>query len=126
MKRSWIGFALLVVLAVLGLLVTRLMAHIDEPVAQDLEQSAECVALGDWENGDRFFAHAYESWETWAHVRTCFADHNPTEEIDSLFAQLQVYAAAREDAAFSAGCMELARKVAAMGEAHEVSWWNVF
>ncbi len=125
MKRSWIGLALLLVLMVSGLVVTFLMADIHEPISADLQQAAECVILGDWDNGDKFFKRANGAWEKWSHLRTCFADHTPTEEIDALFAQVQVYGTAREDVDFAASCMELARKVAAVGEAHGVYWWNV-
>ncbi len=126
MKRSWIGLGLLLALIAIGIGVTVLMTNIHDPIAADLEQAAECVSLGDWYQGDRFFQKARSGWEEWSHVRTSFADHTPTEEIDALFAQLQVYDTAREDAAFAAGCMELAKKVAAVGEAHELVWWNVF
>ena len=81
MKRSWIGFALLLVLLAGGIAAT------------------------------------------WG---TCFADHTPMEEIDALFAQVEVYAAAREETDFAAGCAALSRKVEAMGLAHGASWWNLF
>ncbi len=125
MKRSWLGFGLLLVLMVLGLVVTFLMTEIHDPISADLKQAGACVLLGDWDNGEKFFQEANSAWEKWSHFRTCFADHTPTEEIDALFAQVQVYGNAREDVAFAAGCQELARKVAAVGEAHGVYWWNV-
>ena len=37
-----------------------------------------------------------------------------------------VYAAAREETDFAAGCAALSRKVEAMGQAHGASWWNLF
>ncbi len=125
MKRSWIGFALLVALLISGLGVTVLMDRVHSPIADNLEQAAMEVSAGDWNRGEGFFGQAKGDWEKWSHVRSCFADHTPVEEIDALFAQLQVYGAAREDAAFSAGCMELAKKVAAVGDAHGLYWWNV-
>ena len=39
---------------------------------------------------------------------------------------LPVYAAAREETDFAAGCAALSRKVEAMGQAHGASWWNLF
>ena len=48
------------------------------------------------------------------------------EEIDALFAEVEVYAAAREETDFAAGCAALSRKVEAMGQAHGASWWNLF
>lgn len=125
MKRCWIGFGLLLVLLVLGILSSIAMARLHEPVEADLKQAAECAVLGDWVNADLFFRQAKNRWEKWEHFRACLADHNPVEEIDAGFALLEVYCYTREDAAFAAGCCELARKAAAVGEAHGLVWWNI-
>lgn len=126
MKRSWIGLGLLLVLLAISLLVTWGMDRIHDPIAGALEQAAAETLQGDWENAGRLFDNARGSWEKWAHFRTCFADHSPVEEIDADFASLGVYRTAREDADFAAGCMELSEKVAAVGEAHGLVWWNIF
>lgn len=125
MKRSWIGLVLLLVLLTAGLLTTWAMARIHEPIARNLEQAAQCVILGDWVNADKFSREARDSWEKWAHFRTCLADHSPVEEIDAGFGALEVYKTAQENVAFAASCMELARKIEAVGEAHGLLWWNV-
>lgn len=125
MKRSWIGLGILLILLVLGLLSTYAMDRIHEPIEKDLKQAAECAILGDWVNADMFFRQAKGNWEKWEHFRACLADHTPTEEIDAEFAMLEVYCYAQEDAAFAAGCCELARKAAAVGEAHGLVWWNM-
>lgn len=125
MNRSWIGLGMLVILLVLGLLVTGAMGRIHDPIAQDLEQAADYAMKEDWHNASRFFDHARVNWETWAHFRSSFADHSPVEEIDAGFARISVYCTARENAAFAADCRELAKKVAAVGEAHGLVWWNI-
>ena len=93
MKRSWIGFVLLLVLLAGGIAATWGMAKCHEPIARDLENAA---------------------------------NHTPMEEIDALFAEVEVYAAAREETDFAAGCAALSRKMEAMGQAHGASWWNLF
>ena len=125
MKRSWIGLGLLLVLLAVSLLATWAMGQIHEPIAVLLQQAAERTMLGDWDSADRFFQSAREGWDSHAHLRASLADHSPVEEIDALFAQLSVYCAAREEVAFSAGCMELSEKVTAVGEAHGLVWWNI-
>lgn len=125
MKRSWIGLVLLLVLLVSSLLTTWAMNRIHEPIEADLQQASEYAILGDWVNADKFFHQAKENWEKWEHFRACFADHTPAEEIDGGFAMLEIYRVTREDAAFAAGCNELARKAAAVGEAHGLVWWNI-
>ena len=126
MKRSWFGFFLLLVLLAGSILVTRIMVRIHEPIAADLDSASESALEADWIRANHFFREAEAKWTKWEHVRSCFADHNPVEEIDGAFAMLQVYCNARETLAFAGGCCDLARKVAAVGEAHELVWWNLF
>lgn len=125
MKRSWIGFALLMVLLLGGILVTRQMQKIHEPIEVQLQQAAQCALEENWERAEGFFREAEDSWEEWEHFRSCFADHDPVEEIDGDFEMLKVFCGGRDRIAFAGGCRELARKVAAVGEAHEFVWWNL-
>lgn len=125
MKRSWIGLFLLLVLLAASIASTWAMSRIHEPIEKDLKQAAECAMLGDWVNANRFFRKAGADWKKWEHFRSCFADHNPVEEIDAGMEALEVYCYAQEDVAFAAACRDLARQVAAVGEAHELVWWNL-
>lgn len=125
MKRSWIGFALLVLLLLGSILSTAAMGRIHEPIEAELLQAAQCAMEGSWERAGDFFRKAEERWEKWEHFRTCFADHTPVEEIDGDFELLKVFCSARETASFAGGCLQLARQVAAVGEAHELVWWNL-
>ena len=126
MKRSWIGFVLLLILLLGSLLVTKTMVDIHEPIESKLLQSAEAAMDGDWNRAEELFYHAEADWKDSAHFRGCFADHNPAEEIDAAFSLLQVTCAAKDSVAFAGGCRSLARQVAAVGEAHELVWWNLF
>lgn len=125
MKRSWIGLGMLLVLLAAALLTTWAMDELHDPIADDLEQAAEYALLEDWDNAFVFYNRAVGKWEKWEHFRACFADHTPIEEISAALAELQIYAIARENAAFAAACAETAEKVEAVGEAHGLVWWNV-
>lgn len=126
MKRSWIGFVLLLVLLAGGVAATWGMAKCHEPIARDLENAAKTALQGDMAQGEVLMLQAREAWGRSRHLGACFADHTPMEEIDALFAEVEVYAAAREETDFAAGCAALSRKVEAMGQAHGASWWNLF
>ena len=126
MKRSWIGFVLLVVLLLGCLLVTKTMVDIHDPIESTLLQSAQQAMDGNWGRAEDLFHHAERDWKDKAHFRGCFADHTPVEEVDAAFAMLQVTCAAKDPVAFAGGCRSLARQVAAVGEAHELVWWNLF
>lgn len=125
MRRSWIGFFMLLVLLAGALGVTWGMEKIHRPIARELEQAAGRALAGDWESADALSVDAGVRWERWTHFRGCFADHTPMEEVDGVLAEVSVYRAAQEEADFAAACACAARKVAAMGQAHGLSWWNV-
>lgn len=125
MKRSWIGFSLLVVLLLGSIWSARIMVRIHDPIEEALRKAARWAEEGDWETAGNCFRLAEESWKKQEHLRSCFADHTPVEEIDADFELLRVFCAAREQVSFSGGCLQLARQVAAVGEAHEPVWWNL-
>jgi len=125
MKRSWMGFILLLVLLAVSLLVTVIMTRIHEPIEANLQKASEYAMKENWVQAHRFFREAEAEWTKWEHLRACFADHNPVEEIDASFALLKVYGSAREELSFAGGCRDLAKRVAAVGEAHEFVWWNL-
>ena len=126
MKRSWIGLGILLVLLAVSLLVTGFMTRIHEDLALELEQSAQCVREGDWDNTELFLRRANREWERWAHLRGCFADHGETEDIDASLAALEIWFQARDPDAYRAACAALTKQVEAVGEAHKLTWWNVF
>ena len=126
MKRSWMGFLLLLILLAAGLFTTWKMVKIHEPIEVQLLQAAHWSSLEDWDTAELFFQKAEKNWKKSGHFRSCFADHNPVEDIDAAFALLKVYCTAQEGTAFEGACRELARKVAAVGEAHALVWWNFF
>lgn len=126
MKRSWLGVGLLGVLLAGGLLVTWAMGRIHEPIARDLSAAGEQALAGNWEHAEELSQKASDGWEKHELFRSCFADHNPTEEIDACFAQLEIYRRMKEETAFAAACGETARKVSAVGEAHKLIWHNFF
>ena len=126
MKRSWIGFILLIVLLLGCLLVTKVMTDIHDPVESRLLQTARMATDGNWYQAEDLFQRARRDWDKMARFRSCFADHTPVEDIDAAFAMLEVTCAARDAVTFAGGCRSLACQVAAVGEAHELVWWNLF
>ena len=125
MRRSWFGLGLLLVLLGLSLLVTWGMTAVHAPVEGQLHRAEAAAVEENWEQARAAASQAEAGWNKWRGFRGCFADHTPVEEIDGDFELLKVYCAAREGASFAGGCLQLARQVAAVGEAHELVWWNL-
>lgn len=126
MKRSWMGAGLLLLLLVCSLLVTRRMARIHQPITASLTAAGEAALSGNWNRAQWLCAGAEQFWQEKALFRACFADHNPTEEVESAFAQLKIYLRKQEATAFAAACGETAQKAKAIGDAHSLCWKNFF
>ena len=125
MKRGWFGLGLLVFLLLGGLLATLYMGRTHREISRELEQAAAHALAGYWEEALEEARDAREDWEEGWHFSAAFADHEPMEEIDALFSQLEAYRATRDSVAFAAVCRQLARQVEAMGDAHSLNWWNL-
>ena len=125
MKRAWIGLGLLLVLLTGGLLVAWHMDSSHREIARELEQAAACALAENWEEAREDAEDAREDWREHWHFSAAFADHEPMEEIDALFSQLEAYLTARDAVSFGAVCKELSRQVEAIGDAHGLNWWNL-
>ena len=124
MKRSWIGLGILLALLLISVLTWWAMARLQQPIARELEQAAVFSQEGDWEKALLLANRARTRWARSRCLTACVADHTPMEEMDTLFAQLEAYGQAREQADFAAVCRGLAKKAEAMGDAHGLTVWN--
>lgn len=125
MKRCWFGGALLALMLIGGFLVTRSMTKTHSAVSSRLQAASDAAARENWDDAAEQIAAASGEWQKNWHFSAAFADHEPMEEIDSLFAQLDVYLKTRQPEALSAVCAQLSRMVEAMGDAHQFTWWNL-
>ncbi len=125
MGRFWFGLTLLALMLAAGLWIGLGMDHAHQDIAAILEQAAEQAMAGDLEQGIALSRQAQTQWDSsWQRTATV-ADHAPMDEIDSLFAQLQIYGQAGNTVDFAAYCTRLSKLVTAVGEAHALSWKNL-
>ena len=125
MKRSKFGFGPLLALLILGLVSTWAIIRSTAPITETLRRAGELVFLGDWDDAMASMAEAKGCWEKTYPLCASLTDHEPMEDINSLFAQLEVYGESRDTRNFVAVCALLAENLNAIGEAHTLKWWNV-
>lgn len=125
MQRFWLGIGLLVLFLALGLWISYTMDGTHQTIAQTLDQAAEQTLSGDLDAGVALAQQAHSDWDTHWHKIASVADHAPMDEIDGLFAQLEIYSQTDSRADFAAYCARLAKLVSAVGEAHTLNWWNL-
>lgn len=124
-KRFWLGIGILVLFLGTGLGISLGMDTIHGPAEQALEQAAEKALAGQMEEAVALARQAHARWEdNWA-LTASVADHSPMDEVDALFAEMEVYAQAQEDKHFAACCAQLSKLVESMAAAHRFSWWNL-
>ncbi|MBE6959724.1 MAG: DUF4363 family protein [Ruminococcaceae bacterium] len=124
MKKLWIGILILAVLLVMGLGATMIMQHAHGDLVNRLEQAAK-LSLPDWEQAKALAASARSSWEQRRHWIAALVDHEPLEEIASLFDQLSLCQTLGDTSQFSAVCLRIASICTMLEESHSPSWWNL-
>ena len=125
MKRSQFGLGLLLALLILGILSTWAMGKSTDPITETVRQAGEAGFRSDWAVAEKKMGEAKSDWEKRYPLCASLTDHEPMENINSLFAQLEVYAQSRDHQNFAAVCALLEKNIEAMGEAHSLKWWNL-
>ena len=125
MKRLYIGAVLLAVMLAAGIFLTAAFNGIHEPLSDRLQEAQAAAAAGDWEKAGDLMEQAREKWEKHRRFTAAVADHEPLEEMDSLFARLEALYQLRDAVEFAADCAQLSRLAEAMAESQRLSWWSI-
>lgn len=125
MKRLWLGVVILAVLLTGGTVVTCSMNATHSQISHTLQQAADTAMAGDLNKAVELAADAKQQWERHWRFTAAFADHTPMDELDSLFAEMEIFAEARDMPHFAVCCASLAKAAQAMADSHNLSWWNL-
>lgn len=123
-KRFYLGIGILVLFLGLGLGAAWGMDVIHAPAEQWLEQAAQRALEGNMEEAVGLARDAHQRWQQNWKRSASLADHNPMDEVDQLFAEMEVYAQAGDQEHFAACCAQLSKLVGSMADAHRFNWWN--
>lgn len=124
LKRIWFGIGLMVFLLILCLCSSFLMERICLSQSQALDHAAAAASDGDWLTARSLTAQAKQEWDRRQLLFAALYDHAPIDEIDGLFAQLEVYSDARKGASFESTCVYLARQLESLGRSHSFNFSN--
>lgn len=124
-KRFYWGLGILAVFLALGILTTLCLDQASEPISTQLEQAAEKALGGEWAESLRLAQEAKANWQDSWHRIAMVADHTPMDEIDSLFAQMDIHGQAGDTVVFGGYCARLSELVEAVADAHRFNWWNL-
>lgn len=124
MTRFWLGVGLLAALLLSGLLLGKGMEKLNGDISQQLSQAAEYALSEQWDAATELSSKAFSSWQKHRRFAASLTDHEPLEELDRMFRQLQIYEERRMTVEFAALCTLLSKQAEAMGEGHQLVWWN--
>ena len=125
MKRLWLGVAVLAVFLAASLLLSWYLPGLHREIAQELSAAAKAVEKSDWEEATRLAGGAKQRWERCRHFVASFTDHEPLENMDSLFEELEIYRTEKLPIDYAATCIQLSQLCLAIAESHCLTWWNL-
>ena len=126
MNRIWFGAVLLAVLLLLGLGSDALMKQTHHPISNDLLRASELALEGNWKSAENFTAAARREWDKKQLLTAMFSDHTPMDQIEGMFAQLEVFAGTGDAVSYSSTCRYLASRLEALGRSHSFNFQNLF
>ncbi len=125
MRRLWLGLGILCALLILCGSVSLAMERIHGPISRDLEAAVQAAQAEDWSKAKALTESARARWDIYWYFTAAVADHTPMEELDGLFAELDIYLQEQEMPHFAATCSHLSQLAEAMADSHTPSWWNL-
>ena len=126
MKRIWFGVGLLIALLLLGLLCGFLVERSQLVGAEKLERASAFAAEGDWAAAKTALAEAKQLWNQKRPLITVLCDHEPIEQVEKLYAKLEIFADERSIISFRSACAELSYQLEALGRSHSFTLGNFF
>ena len=124
MTRFWIGVGILAVLLLSSVLLGLQMKNLHKDISQQLSLAAEQALEGKWEEATARSEKAFQSWKRHRKFAASLSDHEPLEEMDRMFDQMQIYQRQHMTTEYAAVCTLLSRGAEAMGESGSLTWWN--
>ncbi len=124
MKRFWIGICVLCLLLFGSWMAANYIERSYDPIGNELAQAVLAVQQGNWQQAEARISQAQQQWLVCRELTAIFCDHTILEEVESLFAEIRVYAANQEQVAFSTACGRLAVLAQAIAQSHSLMWQN--
>ena len=125
MSKLWIGIGLMILLLVGGIGILWGSHVFFGDFSQSVEEAGELALAGDWYGAARKVETSQKKWESYRHFWASFTDHEPVEQVQALFSQLELYQKQQLQTEFASACRALSHVVQAIEETHGLRWWSV-
>ena len=125
MNRIYIGIGILLALLVLCCIFSFWIPKIHLEISGQLEQAALYARQENWPQASALANQARLDWKRAYTLITMVTDQGSLDQIDGLFAELELYAARQEMPDFAAAALQLSNLTAAIGQSHSFHLWNL-
>lgn len=125
MGRFWFGTGLLVVIFALSWLLGSGISKAGEESIVPLETATAAALAEDWAGASEHRAAAATHWQKVRPFAAALCRHEPVEQIDLLFAQLEVYEHSKSGPEFAATATGIAQTLETLPVSHRFHWWNL-
>ena len=125
MNRLWIGIGVLTVLLAMGIGLLFVSLHFHEEFSHDLKSAGHSAMAGNWADAEKQLAQGREKWQTYQRFLAASTDHEPVEQIQQLFSQLEIFQNRQMDVEFASACFALAELSEVITETHNLRWWSI-
>ncbi len=124
-RRFWFGILLLLILIFLGIFSLVAVDTICSPLETTLLQAQSLALDGDLERAISLARQAKSDWESRRDLLAILADRSPMDDVEQLFAELEVYGKFQDETHFAGCCGSLAILCHAMVDSHAPAWPNL-
>ncbi len=125
MNRLWIGIGIMVLLLALGIAMLWGSTVFFKKLSNDLEQAGDFALAGNWSAAGEKLSKSQAQWARWQCFWSACTDHEPIEQMQNLFSQLEVYQARQLEVDFATVCRSLVEIAKAIDESHSLKWWGL-
>ena len=125
MRHVTFGVGLLAALLVISLWLGSVVEETHHTPAGDLDKAAKAALEEDWPLASALYQRAEKHWENHRNLTAALARHDPIDAIDGGFAEVEIYAACRDQSGFCAACARLAQALRSLPQPHSFNWWNL-
>ena len=125
MRRLWIGASLLLLFLIGGICSTVVTQRFHRTLSRHLEATTAAALAEDWEETALLLHQCHSRWIRYRNQIAAVTSHEPIEEIDSLYHQLDIYFARRDSQGFALCCATLHHRTQSLGETQSINWWNL-
>ena len=125
MNRLWIGVGVLVVLLAMGIGLLLVSLNFHEDFSHNLKAAGYAAMAGNWADAEKKLAHSREKWQTYQQFLAASTDHEPVEQVQQLFSQLELFQTRQMDVEFASACFALAELSEVITETHNLRWWSI-